>query len=142
MRTTARKEIAYGAVGDPAGWHEVTGIAPKDIEAMLAKEPASVQERWFARLYLLKAPIFAVLGAFWLCTGIIAIGPGFDAGMSLMREAGAGEAIGAAAVVGGSCTYRRRASSAARARSPKRSVQAMPRWRRRAWSGSFCVPQS
>jgi uncharacterized protein YbjT (DUF2867 family) len=101
VRTTARKEIAYGAVGDPAGWHEVTGITPKDIEATLAKEPASVQERWFARLYLLKALVFAVLGAFWLGTGLIAIGPGLEVGMSLMREAGAGETIGAVAVVGG-----------------------------------------
>jgi hypothetical protein len=37
-----------------------TGIAPKSLEQILAARPASVQDRWFARLYLLK-PI-AIIG--------------------------------------------------------------------------------
>jgi uncharacterized protein YbjT (DUF2867 family) len=101
VRTTAQKEIAQGATGDPARWQEATGISVKDIEAALVQEPASVQERWFARLYLLKAVVFAVLGTFWLATGMIAVGPGFAAGVSLVREAGIGEALAAASVIAG-----------------------------------------
>lgn len=93
--------MTRGAIGDPTVWSETTGITATDIEAALAREPPSVQERWFARLYLLKALVFAVLGAFWLGTGIIALGPGFEAGMNLMREGGLGEIAGTAAVVCG-----------------------------------------
>src|SRR5207302_5008743 len=54
IRTTARREIVHGATGDPRRWSELTGITPTDIERALTREPASVQERWFARLYFLK----------------------------------------------------------------------------------------
>src|SRR5204863_7644128 len=70
VRTTAQQEMARGAIGDPTAWREVTGIAAKDIEAALTREPVSVQERWFAQIYLLKPLIFAALGAFWLGTGL------------------------------------------------------------------------
>ena len=43
-------------------------------KAALASEPASVQERWFARLYALKPLIFGVFGLFWIVTGIISLG--------------------------------------------------------------------
>ena len=88
VNTTAQAEMRRGAAGDPRPWHEVTGIAPRDIESTLASEPASVQERWFARLYLLKPLIFGIFGLFWIVTGIISLGPGWDHGMSLLREGG------------------------------------------------------
>jgi uncharacterized protein YbjT (DUF2867 family) len=88
VNTTAQAEMRRGATGDPRPWHGITGIAPRDVEAALASEPASVQERWFARLYLLKPLIFGVFGCFWIVTGIISLGPGWDHGMSLLREGG------------------------------------------------------
>jgi hypothetical protein len=69
---------------------ELAGLAPKDIEAMMAAEPASVQERWFARLFLLKPVVFGVFSVVWIATGLVALGPGWKIGMSLMREGGAG----------------------------------------------------
>jgi uncharacterized protein YbjT (DUF2867 family) len=88
VNTTAQAEMRRGATGDPRPWHRITGIAPREVEAALASEPASVQERWFARLYLLKPLIFGVFGCFWIVTGIISLGPGWDHGMSLLREGG------------------------------------------------------
>ena len=38
--------------------------------------PASVQERWFARLYLFKPLAIVALALFWIATGMIALGPG------------------------------------------------------------------
>jgi uncharacterized protein YbjT (DUF2867 family) len=101
VRTTARAEIANGATGDNGAWQRVTGIMPRDIERALAHEPASVQERWFAGLYLLKPMVFGVFGLFWITTGIISLGPGWEIGMNLMREGGVGETVGALAVVAG-----------------------------------------
>jgi uncharacterized protein YbjT (DUF2867 family) len=101
VRSTARSEIMRGAVGDAARLPELAGLKLTDIEATMAAEPASVQERWFARLYLLKSLVFAVFSLFWIATGLISLGPGWEIGMSLMREGGASETVGAFAVVAG-----------------------------------------
>jgi uncharacterized protein YbjT (DUF2867 family) len=101
VNSTAQAEMRRGATGDPGPWHQATGVAPRDLEAALASEPASVQERWFARLYALKPLIFAVFGLFWIVTGIISLGPGWEIGMSLLREAGLGESFAALSIIAG-----------------------------------------
>src|SRR3954465_1944264 len=70
IRTTARREIIHGATGDGGRWTQLTGIAPTDIEAALTREPASVQERWFERLYILKLLVFGVPVLFWIPPGL------------------------------------------------------------------------
>ena len=64
------------STGDPTSWIAATGIRPQSLEDILAAHPAGVQERWFARLYLLKPIAIAVLALFWFATGAIALGPG------------------------------------------------------------------
>ena len=86
VNSTAQAEMRRGAIGDPEPWRQLTGVRPRDLEVALAREPASVQERWFARLYALKPLIFSVFGLFWIVTGIISLGPGWENGMSLLRE--------------------------------------------------------
>jgi uncharacterized protein YbjT (DUF2867 family) len=75
-RSTAVAQLALGAVGDPTPWLAATGAHPKSLADILAQMPATVQERWFARLYLLKPLAFAALSFFWVYTGLIALGPG------------------------------------------------------------------
>jgi len=94
LRSTARLEIRHGAVGDPRPWTELTGIVPRSLSAALASRPASVQERWFAGLYLLKPVVFTVVSLFWIGTGAISLGPGFAAGLEYMLQTGAGAASG------------------------------------------------
>jgi hypothetical protein len=60
-----------------------------------------VQERWFARLYVLKPLVFAVFGLFWISTGIVSFGPGWDIGLDLMHEAKVPDPIARLAVLGG-----------------------------------------
>jgi hypothetical protein len=100
IRSTARREITRGAVGDPAEWSRLTGIAPRSLSAALVAEPASVQERWFAGLYLLKGLLFVVFPLFWIMTGVISLGPGYGIGVSLMEEGGAGALAGPSVVAG------------------------------------------
>lgn len=90
LRTTLLREIAYGGIGEPAEWTRLTGIAPVSLQAALEAEPASVQERWFAALYLLKPVALAVLVFYWIATGLIALGPGSEAARALLAEAGIG----------------------------------------------------
>ena len=59
-RSTSLAQLTAGVIGDPARWMAETGIAPKSLDQILAARPASVQDRWFARLYLLKP--LAILG--------------------------------------------------------------------------------
>jgi uncharacterized protein YbjT (DUF2867 family) len=88
IRTNARREIVRGAAGDNTAWIGLTGRHPQSLEQALAAEPASVQEKWFARLYLLKALVIGVFALFWISTGLISLGPGWGVGMELMREGG------------------------------------------------------
>jgi len=101
VRTSAQREMVQGATGDGRRWQQVTGINPTDVATALAREPASVQERWFAQLYILKPLVFGVFGLFWLTTGIISLGPGWDHGMSLMREGSVAEPMASLAVIAG-----------------------------------------
>lgn len=101
VNSTANAEMRRGATGDPEAWRLTTGVTPRDIEKALASEPASVQERWFARLYALKPLIFGTFGLFWIVTGVISLGPGWDIGMSLLREGGLPERLAAFAVMAG-----------------------------------------
>jgi uncharacterized protein YbjT (DUF2867 family) len=101
IRSTARREIVRGAAGDPSAWIEATGIQPRSLAAALAAEPASVQERWFSNLYLLKPLIIGIFALFWLMTGIVSLGPGYAHAEWLMLKAGAGALSGPSVIAGG-----------------------------------------
>jgi len=83
-RTTALKQLAQGMQGDPAPWMAATGIRPKHLSDILAARPAGVQDRWHARLYFMKPLAIGGLAAFWIATGLISLGPGWDEGLNLL----------------------------------------------------------
>jgi uncharacterized protein YbjT (DUF2867 family) len=101
LRSTARREIRRGAIGDPSRWTELTGIVPQSLSAALSRRPASVQERWFAGLYALKPIVFVVLSLFWVVTGLVSLGPGHEIGVDLMRRGGSGVLSAPAVIAGG-----------------------------------------
>ena len=100
MRSTAKREIVRGAVGDPASWTRLTGITPRSLHDALGADPASVQERWFAQLYFLKPAVFVSLALFWTGTGVVSLGPGWQTGLDHIQAAGA-EALAAPGVIAG-----------------------------------------
>lgn len=100
MRSTAKREMVRGAVGDPDHWRASTGLSPADLNTALEREPSSVQERWFSRLYLLKPVIFVVFALFWIITGLVSLGTGFDIGVGLMQRAGT-DVLAAPGVIAG-----------------------------------------
>ncbi|RAK69201.1 NAD(P)H-binding protein [Phenylobacterium kunshanense] len=89
VRTTARRELERGVSGDGTAWMTATGVKPQSLEYALASRPASVQERWFATLYLLKPLLIGGLSLFWIVTALIAAGPAFRPAQQLMADAGA-----------------------------------------------------
>jgi uncharacterized protein YbjT (DUF2867 family) len=86
IRSTARAEIVRGAMADQREWTRLTGIEPTSLSAALAAEPASVQERWFARLYFLKPLAIGTFALFWLMTGFVSLGPGYGRAVAIMRS--------------------------------------------------------
>ncbi|HVJ31269.1 MAG TPA: DoxX-like family protein, partial [Gammaproteobacteria bacterium] len=94
-------ELTRGAVGDPSAWRELMAAEPARLAAALAREPASVQERWFARLYFLKAVVFGVLALFWIGTGLISLGPGWDRGLEYLLAGGVSGRLAELGVVAG-----------------------------------------
>jgi uncharacterized protein YbjT (DUF2867 family) len=100
VRTTAQLEITRGAVGDIESIKR-HGLDPKSLSEFFAAEPASVQERWFARLYLLKAITFIVISLFWVSTAFVSLGPGWGYGIGLMREGGVEGSAAALTVIAG-----------------------------------------
>jgi uncharacterized protein YbjT (DUF2867 family) len=100
-RSTALAQLAAGVVGDPAPWMAATGMAPASFADILARRPAGVQDRWFARLYLLKPVAVATLALFWIGTGLVALGPGrASAGAELAATGFPAAAVGATVVWG------------------------------------------
>ncbi|NOJ44293.1 SDR family oxidoreductase [Bradyrhizobium australiense] len=100
VRSTAEREIGRGAVGNLEDMQRL-GLHPKSLPEFFAAEQASVQERWFAGMYLVKPAIFVVLSLFWISTGFISLGPGWGYGMGLMGEGGVEGTAAALTVIAG-----------------------------------------
>jgi uncharacterized protein YbjT (DUF2867 family) len=85
MRTTAIAEMRRGVTGDPRAWMAATGIVPKTIGQMVGRRPASIQDKWFSRLFLTKALIIASLTLFWTVSGFISLVISYDAAGGILR---------------------------------------------------------
>ncbi|KUM28118.1 NADH-ubiquinone oxidoreductase [Mesorhizobium loti] len=73
LRSAAIAALEKGVTGNSEPWAEINGRPAQALEATLAAMPAHVQERWFARLWLLKPIVFAVLSVFWIFSGIVGL---------------------------------------------------------------------
>ena len=85
MRSTAIAELRRGVTGDPVAWTAATGIVPKAIEQMVGGRTAIIQDKWFARLFMVKPLVIASLVLFWLVSGFIALAVSYDAAANILR---------------------------------------------------------
>ncbi len=88
IRGTALAEMRRGVAGDPAGWIAATGIAPRSLAQALRGLPSTVQERWFAKLYLMKPLVIGGLALFWIVSGLIALTVAFAAATAILTAHG------------------------------------------------------
>lgn len=88
VRSTALAEMRRGVAGDTASWRAATGLEPRSGPRTLAAIGAGVQERWFARLYMLKALVFTVLPVFWIVSGLIAVSVAFGPAVGILTDHG------------------------------------------------------
>jgi len=50
-----------------------TNIVPKTIAQAVGGHAATIQDKWFVRLFLVKALVIASLTLFWIVSGFIAL---------------------------------------------------------------------
>jgi uncharacterized protein YbjT (DUF2867 family) len=86
LRSTAMRVVADEVLGDASKLIAACGYELSCLEDTLDAMPATLQERWFARLYLLMPIMVAVLAAFWIGSGAIAL---LDVGWASAIIAGA-----------------------------------------------------
>jgi hypothetical protein len=84
MRTTAITELRRGVTGDPQPWMAETGIVPRTLPQAVGRRSATIQDKWFARLFLIKALVIASLVVFWVASGFIALVISYDAAAAIL----------------------------------------------------------
>jgi uncharacterized protein YbjT (DUF2867 family) len=88
IRSTVLAELQRGVSGDPHAWMAETGIAPASFDDSLKTQPATIQEKWFARLYLLKAAIIPGLVIFWCASALIALTVAYRPAVAILTTHG------------------------------------------------------
>jgi uncharacterized protein YbjT (DUF2867 family) len=102
IRSTTLRELQRGVTGDPGAWMAATGIAPLQLDDILRAHPVTVQEKWFARLYPLKALIVAGLVIFWCASALIALTVAYPAAVAILTTRGYPDAEAQLMTVAGS----------------------------------------
>ena len=98
FRTTALRTLQEGIHGSAESWEKLGGLPCRPLAETLASIPSTVQERWFARLYLLFPLALAVLSVFWIASGALGLVQ-FDAARAVLVAHGVALAP-ASAIVG------------------------------------------
>jgi hypothetical protein len=88
IRSTAIAELRRGVTGDPSGWMAATDIVPKAIAQAVGGLAATIQDKWFARLFLVKALVIASLTLFWTVSGFIALFISYPAATGILSSHG------------------------------------------------------
>jgi uncharacterized protein YbjT (DUF2867 family) len=88
MRTTAISELRRGVTGDPHAWMLATGIVPKTLAQIGGQRSATIQDKWFARLFLIKPLVIASLVMFWVVSGFIALAISYRAAADILSSHG------------------------------------------------------
>lgn len=101
LRSAALVSLRHGVTGDPAAWLAAGGAPCRALDQTLALMPATPQDRWFARMFLLLPLAIGVLALFWAASGLIALAqPGRSA--SVLTARGMAGAPALAIALGGS----------------------------------------
>ena len=73
MRTAALEQLRMGIEGDATAARRLLGLELLSLPQALARWPAGVQERWFARSYFLKPAMLIALSVFWFLSGLVGL---------------------------------------------------------------------
>ena len=96
VNATALKMLEYGNVADGRAAERALDLEFRDVADGLASQPASVQDRWHARLYLLRPALRWLIGLVWIVSGLVGlVETSIGFGLNLLNIVGIGDAVGA-----------------------------------------------
>jgi len=101
LRSTAIRTIEQGVTGDPSNWLNAGGREFSALPDILKAVPATLQERWFARLYLMFPLAIAFLSFFWIVSGTIGFWS-FDDAVTILSDRKVNHAFAQTIVLAGS----------------------------------------
>ncbi|HEV2082487.1 MAG TPA: SDR family oxidoreductase [Brevundimonas sp.] len=90
LRTTSLAQMAHDVAGRDAPWPAAFGAPPRGLDAVLRQNPASVQDVHHARLWFLRPVAIVTLSLFWIASGLITFGPGWQASVATLQAGGFG----------------------------------------------------
>jgi uncharacterized membrane protein YphA (DoxX/SURF4 family) len=100
LNSTALAQLEHGNAGDAAAYVDATGLRPLGWRQALARHPAHAQDRWHARMYLVRPILRATLAFLWLVSGFAGLFALREWTPLLARDAGVGfELAGLALIV-------------------------------------------
>ena len=100
LTSTSMRQLDHDVAGRDDDWQEALGVKARNPAAALSAAPASVQDVWHARLWFVRPVAIAALGLFWLLTGLVTLGPGWDRAIAVLHEGGYGRWAGTIAGLG------------------------------------------
>lgn len=101
LRSTSVQVLTDGMHADAGPWHTAGGTPMRGLSQTFAAMPATLQDRWFARLYLLFPLAVGTLAVFWLISGSIGFMYQSDA-IATLTARGWAQAPAQLSVLGGS----------------------------------------
>lgn len=97
VNETALRMLQYGNVADGRAFRDAAGFAPRSLAAGLATQPATMQDRWHARLVPVRPLLRWALALLWLVSGALGLLPSAIAyGSGAMGAAGIPPGLAAA----------------------------------------------
>ena len=100
LRSTALQVLADGIRGDPEVLRVAGGPECRDLDTILRTLPATTQDRWFARAFLMLPLAIVALSLFWLASGLIGLWQ-LTPATEILTSRGLGRTTALIAVVGG-----------------------------------------
>lgn len=88
MRTNSLKQLDYDVAGEPEEWLASTRVQPQSLQAFLDGNPAGQADKWQARLGFTRPLARAVMGVFWVASGLIALTTGYAGALERLAEGG------------------------------------------------------
>lgn len=100
LRSNAIRALRDGIEGDVSNWLSAGGNRCRNLDESLSSMPATVQERWFARLYFAFPVSVLLLSVFWVLSGTIGLAH-FGAAKEVLTSRGIDKQFATIAVAGG-----------------------------------------
>lgn len=90
LTSTSMRQLDHDVAGRDDDWETVLRVRARGPHEALGGSPASVQDVWHARLWFVRPVAIVTLGLFWLLTGLVTFGPGWDRAIAVLHEGGYG----------------------------------------------------